>query len=259
MIYIIFILITTLLLFFVFYHMQYFMMFTPTHYKRELLSDEFELLVIKMNDGIELEGVVYEPHQTQEGSSKTILFFAGRSQDSVALIEKLSKSFPKNRVITFNYRSYGESQGVVSEEKIFEDALKIAEVVRKNYGEFYLLGYSLGSSVATYVASKQSVKALFLVGVFDSIALLAKEKYALPLRWVLRYKFDNISTIEKVDAPCYIFASVDDETTYIKNVRNLKKHVKNLKGYIELEHLTHKELFWSARVIKKIEEVIKDA
>ncbi|MDQ7068635.1 MAG: hypothetical protein Q9M40_12030 [Sulfurimonas sp.] len=96
----------------------------------------------------------------------------------------------------FNYRSYGKSKGKINEKNIHSDALKIAELVEKNYGSFYLLGYSLGSSVAAYVSSHHKVKALFLVGAFDSIASLAKSKFVdrgkfpnVNLSSIFRYKF----------------------------------------------------------------------
>ena len=259
MIYVAFLFFTLLILYIAFYQWQYFMIFTPTLHREGTLDGSFEILSITTPDGVELEGVVYKPSQTQEDKLQTLLFFAGRSHDSVALIKKLSENFPQHRVITFNYRSYGESGGVVSEKNLYKDALKVSEVVEKNYGEFSLLGFSLGASIATFIVSKRRVKALFLVGIFDSIALISKEKYGINLSWILRYKFDNIAMIKNVETPCYIFASCDDEITYIKNVRNFKKYVKNLATYMELEGLTHKELLWSDKVIKKINGVIDEA
>ena len=259
MIYIIYLLIMTLILIFVFYQIQFFMMFTPTYHKRDALNDDFELLSITMNDGIELEGVIYEPHKIQKDELKTVLFFAGRSHDSVALIKKLSENFPQVRIITFNYRSYGESQGRVSEKNLFEDGEHIANVIEKNYGEFYLLGFSLGTTIATHIASKTKTKALFLIGAFDSIALLSKERFGIGASWIWRYKFETIKTIKNVYAPCYIFSSRNDKTTYVKNARNLKNSVQNLVTYMEFETLTHKELLWNKKVIKKINGVINEA
>lgn len=259
MIYIIFLLFTFAVLFFVFYHWQHFMVFSPTHYRDENLDDDFEILSITADDGVELEGVVYEPKEHNKklpDIDSTLLFFAGRSHDSVGIIKKLSQSFPHTRIITFNYRSYGKSGGVVSEKNILEDGLKIAQIIKKNYGDFYILGYSIGSGVASYVASKMDVLGVFLVGPFDSIALLVKAKYKVHIPWILRYKFDKTKLVKNIDANTYIFASKGDEITYIENARNLKKYVKNLAHYHELDNLTHKEILWDEEVIKHINEVI---
>ncbi|QOY55743.1 alpha/beta hydrolase [Candidatus Sulfurimonas marisnigri] len=260
MIYIVFSLFTLGIIAFAFYHWQYFMVFSPTYYRDEELDDEFEILSITTDDGIELEGVVYEPkslYRKLPTIKSTLLFFAGRSHDSVGLIKRLSLLFPHVRIITFNYRSYGRSEGVVNEKNILVDSLKVAQIVKKNYGDFYVLGFSIGSLVAAYVASKMSVLGVFLVGPFDSITLLVKEKYGLHIPWLLRYKFDKTKLVSEIDAKTYIFASKDDEIIYIKNTRNLKQYVKNLALYKEYEGLTHKELLWHEEVSKHINEVLE--
>ena len=259
MIYIAFLLFTFFVLAFAFYQFQHFMIFTPTYYRGEELDDAFELLSVTTDDGVELEGVVYEPcdlYRKLPIVDKTLLFFAGRSHDSVGLIKRLSNEFPHARIITFNYRSYGKSGGRVSEKNILEDGLKIAQLVKKNYGDFYILGFSIGSIVAAYIGSKMRVHGVFLVGSFDSIANLIKEKYGINIAWLLRFKFDNTKYVKDIEDKTYIFASKDDKTTYIKNSRNLKTYVKNLEYYMELENLTHKELLWDKKVVEYIKRII---
>jgi hypothetical protein len=261
MIYFIFIFFTLLVLAFAFYHWQFYMVFTPTYHRTESMCDACSLLAINRENGVELEGVLYEP----ENAKETLLFFAGRSHDVVGIISKLAKSYPKSRVVAFNYRSYGKSGGKLSEKNILEDGLKIAELIQKNYGDFYLLGYSLGSNIASYVASKQKVKALFLIGAFDSIASLAKSKFVdrgyfpmIDLSKVFRYKLTTGKYVAEVQADTYLFVSRIDETTYIQNSRVLKERVKNLKEYLELDNLSHKEILWDEQVIQKINGVIDD-
>lgn len=256
MIYFAFIFLTLIVLAIAFHQWQHFMIFTPTYFRTKEIDDEFELVYIKTDDGVELEGVVYEPQIKKTPHTATLLFFAGRSHDSIGLIHQLSDKFPHARIITFNYRSYGKSGGVVNEKNILADGVKIAEVVQNNYGDFYVLGFSIGSSVAAYVASKRKVLGLFLVGSFDSIGSLAKTKYGLNPYWLLRYKFDNTKIMHRIDAKTYLFVSKDDEITYIQNARKLKNHVKNLALYRELEGLNHKELLWDSAVIDEINRVV---
>ena len=203
MIYIAFILFTLLILWFAFYQWQYFMVFSPVYYREEPLCDECLVLSVKTEDGIELEGAIYEPKEVYN----TLLVFVGRSHDAVGLINRFAKLYPHARIITFNYRGYGKSEGVPSEKNLLHDGLKIAHLVQKNYGDFYLLGFSIGSSVAAYVASKIDVKALFLLGAFDSIPALAKQRYFLDFSRFLRYKFSTKDFVKSVDAPTYLFVS----------------------------------------------------
>ena len=254
MIYIAFLLFTFFILLIAFYQWQYFMIFRPTYIKERRLCQNFSLLSVITDDGVELEGAVYEPNNP----TSTLLLFVGRSHDGVALLNRLSQVYAKSRVITWNYRGYGKSGGVANEKNILQDGLKIAELVQKNYGDFYLLGFSLGSSVAAYVAKNQRVSALFLIGAFDSIEKLLRHKYTKIsyLEKLLHYKFETIKYIENVESDTYLFVSCDDEIIPLQNARNLKKHIKNLVHYAEIDGVSHAELLWDPRVTNKINEVI---
>jgi len=228
------------------------MIFHPTYYRDEEICSECEMLSIITDDGIELEGVVYEP----ENPKATLLFFVGRSHDAVGLINRVAKLYSDSRIVTFNYRSYGRSGGVASEKTLLSDALLIGDRVEKYYGEFYLLGFSIGSALAAYLASKKSVKALFIIGGFDSIISLAKRRYRFVPDFLFRYRFDTQSFVQRVEAPTYMFASLSDETIDSKNTKLLKKKIKNLVYYKEFETLSHKELLWDREVTDKIKEVL---
>ncbi|MCW8895042.1 MAG: alpha/beta hydrolase [Sulfurimonas sp.] len=260
MIYIIFLFFTFGVLAFAFYHWQHFMFFSPIYHRVDELDENFETLSIKTDDGIELEGVVYEPKSLDKKSSdkdSTLLFFGGRKHDSVGLIKKLSLSFSHTRIITFNYRSYGRSGGKISEKNMLNDGLKIARIIQKNYGDFYVLGFSIGTSVASFVASRVHVLGVFLVAPFDSAALLVKEKYKVHVPWLLRYKFDKRKSVKEIDAKTYIFASKSDSVTYVQNARNLKQHVKNLTLYKEFDELSHNDLLWDKEVVNIINGVLR--
>ncbi len=255
MIYIIFLLLIFSTLFLLFYEWQYHIIFTPTLHRESKLDDRFEILSLKSKDGTELEGVVFTPQKLKS----TMLFFAGRSHDVLGIINKLSLTYPNTKIISFNYRSYGKSKGVASEKNIFKDGLEIAKFTQKNYGDFFIFGFSLGSCVASFVASKHKSLGVFLVGSFDSIASLASEKFSFSMLNkinIFRYKLETYKYAQNIDADTYLFASRDDEVTYIQNTRNLKKNIKNLSIYLELDGLSHKELLWDNKLIEKIDGVM---
>lgn len=259
MIYIAFIIFTLLILFFAFYQWQFYMIFSPIYHREGDLCEKCSILSMKTDDEVELEGAIYEPLN----ATNTLLVFVGRSHDAVGVINKLSNTYPHSRVVAFNYRSYGKSEGKINEKNMFNDGVKIAQLVQKNYGDFYLLGYSIGSSVASNVATKVKVKALFLIGAFDSIASLAKSKFVdrgyfpqIDLSAVFRYKFRTGVYVQSIASPTYLFVSRDDKTTYISNARILKEKIKNLELYLELDDLDHKEILWDKEVTETINKVI---
>ncbi len=253
MIYIAFLVFTFFVLWIAFYQWQYFMVFAPTYYRSDDFdTNDFEILSIVSDDGVELEGVIYEPWN----ATQTLLVFGGRNHDSVGLIKKLSLAYPKVTIVTFNYRSYGKSQGKANEQNLLNDSLKIAELIQKNYGNFSVLGFSLGATIATYVASKHPVQRLFLIGVFDSLTAVVKHKIGFYLR--LRYKFDTLSYMKNVAVPTYIFASLSDEVINIENTRAIKPFVKFLTHYEEFENISHKKLLFEEKVVQRINRALNE-
>jgi len=259
MIYIAFLIFTFTILFFAFYQWQFYMIFSPTYHREGALCEKCSLISMTTDDAVQLEGAIYEPLN----ATNTLLVFVGRSHDAVGIINKLSTTYPHSRVVAFNYRSYGKSEGKINEKNMFSDGVKIAQLIQKNYGDFYLVGYSIGSSVASYVATKVKVNSLFLIGAFDSIASLAKSKFVdkgyvpyINLSHVFRYKFRTGVYVQSIDSDTYLFVSKSDETTYIENARELKGKIKNLKLYVELDGLNHKEILWDKEVIDTINKVI---
>lgn len=214
-----------------------------------MLDERFEYLEIITKDKIALEGIVYEPKQVQG----TLLFFGGRSQDSVGVIIKLSQSFPQQRIVTFNYRSYGKSEGKVNESNLYSDAQEIALKVQKYYGDFSVLGFSLGSIVAGYISQTIDIKNLFLVGAFDSLKSLTKVRYGFRLP-LLRYKFDLIQYVENLSVATFLFIGKEDQVTYVENGRNLKNKIKNLVVYKEIEGVSHQELLFHKDVVFEINQ-----
>ena len=250
--YFIFLFCTLLILVFVFYQWQYFKVFSPISHREEILDERFEQLVMEMPDGVRLEGVVFTP----SSFNSTMLYFTGRSQDSVGMIKRFSMAYPKIRLVTFNYRSFGSSEGIIDDKNILLDGVEVARIVQKNYGKIYVFGFSLGCSVALEVANKVEIKAVFLVGAFDTLASLGKIKYNFIPNFLYRYNFNNLKKVQNLNLPVYLFASSDDDVVCIENTRNLRDNIKNLVLYKEYKHLTHRELVFYDDIIKTIGSIV---
>ena len=250
MIYLLFILVTLLILMLFLYQIQYFMVFEPKKYRKEKLDDRYTLLEIKAEDGTLLEGVEFTPPKF----THTIFYIGGKSQDSVGLINKLSQNFEDFRIVTFNYRGYGNSKGRPSEQNLYGDALHVAKKFQEHYGDFDIVGFSLGSSVAAFVASRIKVKKLFLLGAFNSVHHLLKSRHFPP--FLIRYNFNTALHVRDVEAEVYLVSSVDDKIVPIKNVYNLKINIKNLAEYQELSGYDHDEILFCQESVNLLKRVL---
>jgi uncharacterized protein len=252
LIYFVFLFITFTLLLIVFYQWQYLMMFRPKKYRQDKLDDRFTLLDLRAEDGTFLEGVSFTPADFKA----TIVYFGGNSQDSVGLIYKLSICYENYRILTFNYRGYGNSAGSPSEKNLYADALHVTELFYKHYGNFSVIGYSLGSSLAAFVASRHRVEKLFLLGAFDSIKNLAQTRFPWIPSYLIRYNFMTISYAKELRCDTYLVYSSDDRVVLEQNVLNLKAHLKNLVEYKELSGYNHQELLCCDESIELIKKVL---
>ncbi|MFN7995758.1 MAG: alpha/beta hydrolase [Bryobacteraceae bacterium] len=147
----------------------------------------------------------------KEGSS-AMLYFGGNAEDVSLNIPSFSTAFPDRAVYLMHYRGYGGSSGKPSETALFADALALYDEVRAKRPDIQVVGRSLGSGVAIYVASRRPVTKLVLVAPFDSIVGIAASQFPyLPIRWLLRDRFESGTYARSVDAPTLILAAERDE------------------------------------------------
>jgi len=236
------------------YWLQHRLLFSPTHYRDEELLRElasslqpFELVV---EDNIRLEGMVYEAAEPK----MTVLYFGGKEQDGIATMARLAKIFDDLRIVTFNYRGYGQSKGRVSEESIKGDALAVYEWAYSRYGSCSVMGYSLGGFAAAYVASRREVVSVILVNAFDAVSALIQKKYHLP-KFLSRYAFDTLHCVKSIEEPLYLYVCSDDEIVPLEHSRNLKTNVRNLAGYKEFSGYNHNELLLSDELALELNKV----
>jgi pimeloyl-ACP methyl ester carboxylesterase len=111
-----------------------------------------------------------------------------------------------------HYRGYGGSSGEPSEAALFADALALFDKLRSEHQNIVVVGRSLGSGVAVYLASQRPVARLVLVTPYDSLQDLAKQQFPyLPVGWLLLDKFESWKYASKVNAPTLIIAAEHDE------------------------------------------------
>ena len=231
--------------------------FAPVYYEKRdafhLYPERFEPLQIVRDQNVVLEGIVYAP----QSPACTVLYFGGKEQDSVALVGKLSERFPSWRIVSFNYRGYGRSEGKPTEHALLEDAVYIVDYIKERYGDVIVMGYSLGSSVAAFAASRREVGSLVLVAPFyDVVSLVRKHVPRLP-KWLVRYRFETARYLGGVNAPVSIFASRGDTIVPIAQSLALKAKAKHLAMYKEYSGYNHAEILGSDAFAADVAEVCR--
>ncbi len=212
-----------------------------------------EKVSLKVAKGVILHGLY---KKSKQNDAPLIIYFGGNSDDATRFLLHVEglKGF---NILTFNYRGYMNSGGKPSEKNLFKDAIKIYDEFAKN-SKVILIGRSLGTGVAVYLASKREVRGLVLITPYDSIASLAREKYPyLPIDLLLKYKFNSIKYISKIkNTPVAVIEVKGDTTVPNINTQRLIKKIKNLALHVELKNTTHADVLNHPNFENSIEKAI---
>jgi len=147
----------------------------------------------------------------QPGSS-AVIYFGGNAEAVVYSLPELQAAFPGQSLYLMHYRGYGATPGEPTEEGLFADAQALYEYVRGRHPQVTLVGRSLGSGIATRLASVRAIDRLVLVTPYDTMGGVAAYHFPwLPARLLLRDRYDSASYAAKVNAPTIILAAERDE------------------------------------------------
>lgn len=113
-----------------------------------------------------------------------------------------------------DYRGYGKSTGAISNEMMLHrDARFVYEKALQEYQakDIVIVGRSLGSGIASQLASKQPCRLLILETPYFNFRDLADHHYRfLPTGMILKYRFRTNQHLKKVTVPVYLFHGTKD-------------------------------------------------
>jgi uncharacterized protein len=160
-----------------------------------------------------------------ESGPDAVLYFGGNAEDVSRSLPTLANAFPGRSLYALNYRGYAGSSGNPSEAAIIADALNLFGRVHSDHSHIIVIGRSLGSGVAIHVASECPTERLVLVTPYNSLAEIAASQFPfLPIRWLLRDKFESWRYAPKVAAPTQLIAAQHDEVIPMTSTESLYKH-----------------------------------
>jgi uncharacterized protein len=158
---------------------------------------------------------------SNEGCEDAILYFGGNAEAVYVYYDNFAHNFKNRTVYLVNYRGYGGSSGTPSEAALYEDALLAYDTLKSKHKNIAVIGRSLGSGVATYVAAKRDVKKLILVTPFDSVEAVAQAQFPIfPIAWMLLDPYDSIGRAKEIKAQTLLLIAGDD--TLIPNENSMR-------------------------------------
>jgi pimeloyl-ACP methyl ester carboxylesterase len=170
-----------------------------------------------------------------------VIYFGGNAEDVLYTAAVTSPHLDARRMLFVNYRGYGGSAGRPGEKALFEDALAIYDYATSTGDarpdDVVAMGRSLGSGVATMLASERPVRAVVLVTPFDSLIAVAAHHYSfLPVGALLEHRFMSIDRAPRIETPVLILAAQWDRIVPPAHAQRLyeawagERHIRILDG-----------------------------
>jgi len=159
-------------------------------------------------------------------SKKVLLFLHGNAGNAYhRLSTALSLRRKRMNVLLIDYRGYGKSEGSPSEAGVYADgeaAMRYLIEERKfSNRDIYVLGRSIGSTAATFIAEREQIGGLILISPLSSGREMARK---MGLGWFSRAvgdAFDNAGRASHIRIPTLILHGDRDQIVPISQGRQV--------------------------------------
>ncbi|MBS1977473.1 MAG: alpha/beta hydrolase [Bacteroidetes bacterium] len=186
-------------------------------------NQPFREVSIHTPDHIKLDGLLFPG----EGASRGLILYFHGNRDNLQRWGKYAEDFTSlgYSVLMVDYRGYGKSTGEPSEGKLYEDAEIVLSWAQDSlkFEKLVIYGRSLGSAVASHLASVYPPDLLILETPFDDISGTVLP----PFRYLLsqlppRYQFSNKNALRQVKCKKVIIHGTNDWVVPLSSAERLR-------------------------------------
>jgi pimeloyl-ACP methyl ester carboxylesterase len=162
---------------------------------------------------LQVDGITLHGWHLNAGQGKPMVFYFGGNGDNLVSAIESFAALDSVQAVMVSYRGYGLSSGEPSEAALYSDSLHVFDYfVRKWQPDRRLVvGRSLGTGVASYLASQRRVDALALITPFDSTVSIGQARFPLmPVDLLMKHRFESVGRAHLLTMPTIVFkAEVD--------------------------------------------------
>jgi pimeloyl-ACP methyl ester carboxylesterase len=225
------------------------------------LKHPYEEIYLKNNDQSEIHSLWFK----NEKPKGVVLFFHGRGKNlnfwSFRAYPFIERGYD---VFIIDYRGFGKSSKGFKESWFLEDGDTAYNFLKAKYPEnkIFVYGHSMGTSIATWVASQHDPNKLILEAPFysmiDAACYLKPYIPEFLVRMILKYHLRTDLWIEKVKVPITIFHGVPDKIIPYKQSLMLYEKIKHRENteIVILSDAGHADIHENPVYIKKLNELM---
>ena len=183
------------------------------NYQNDKIQFDYEEVFIKVDHEIQLKSWIIKKDLKK---LKTLIIFHGNAGHLSNRIYKLNELYKLDiNVLLISWRGFSGNKGLPTEKNLYADAeasIKWLNEQGVNNKQIILYGESLGTGVAVEIGKKNNFNSIILESPFTSIEASAKMYYPyLPVKLLLKDKYDSISKIKMINNPILIMHGKKDD------------------------------------------------
>lgn len=169
---------------------------------------------LTLRDGTALAGLYLAPPPGSRHAAGLLWFYG--NGENIGALWPVIREFrpPEAALLVVDYPGYGASSGATTEAGLYETAAAAYDALAAkpgvDRGRIVVYGRSLGTAPATWLAGERAVAGLVLESPFTNAREMARQRYALFPRFIVRLRLDNLGNISRVHAPILILQGTAD-------------------------------------------------
>ena len=168
---------------------------------------------------------------------------AGSAIDRLDIANALQSVEPMD-VYVLEYPGYGARPGSPSQQSLFQAASEAMDFLKKE-GPVYLMGESLGTGVAAYLAGTypQFIRGVLLIAPYNNLTDVAQYHMPIfPVKWMLWDRFSSAAYLENYHGPIGILVAGQDVVVPMQLGRKLYEGYQGPKRIWESPRAGHGDL-----------------
>lgn len=186
-----------------------------------------------------------QPARTSLTHDRVLIVYgnAGSAVDRVHFADELRNAGTFD-VYILEYPGYGARPGTPSQKSFFRAAAEAFDLLSKE-GRLYLIGESLGTGVAAYLAGThpEAVSGVLLIAPYDNMAGVAQFHMPIfPVRFLLRDRFPSSAYLKNYNGPIGILLAGQDTVVPSRFGRKLYDAYLGPKKLWEMPEAGHNDL-----------------
>ncbi|HTQ29090.1 MAG TPA: alpha/beta fold hydrolase [Puia sp.] len=231
-----------------FYYLQEAILFHPSAVQRSAvynLGCAYRELNLPYDNETNLNIIQFNP-QGDSVAKGVVLYFHG-NRNNISWYAHYASNFTRRsyEVWMIDYPGFGKSTGRFTEERLYDYALQLYRLARKQFrpSDIIIYGKSMGTGIAAQLAAVRDCRYLMLETPYYSMtSLVAHYLPIYPVDNMIHYHFPTHTYLEKVTAPVVIFQGSEDGLIPCSQAKRLIPLLKPRDEFVLIEKGTHNNL-----------------